>query len=98
MTALGEVFEWLRVINALMALAAVTLVTNMATTHWSEYDLRARWLTGALGVLLVDTVYGSVEQALRGDPGSPRTLFVTIAAIMVFRAWAANGLIKDEDD
>lgn len=92
-----EFLEVLRAINAVLGLAAVTMVVSMASTHWKVYEARAKWITAAFVTLLLGTVYGSTEQFLLGTPGSPRSIFPTISCVLVVIAWyAADDMFRGE--
>lgn len=79
-----ELMDWVRVLNATLALVALVMLAQDVCRRWRLQDRGATYLTLALGGLLFVVAEFSIEAIILDvQPAGPRLVIATAATIWV---------------
>lgn len=81
-----EWFDYLRMLNAVIALTACILSCKTAYRNWDHYTSRYRGLWWSLNAFLLLAVEGSIEQILSNVEWGPRNVLTLLACLVCLRA------------
>ena len=81
-----------RIANAVLAAAALAVISWAAVRKWRRWAPRMRLLFQAMAVLLATLIVSSVESMLRGIPVGLRTGMTTAACL-----WVLHAVLATED-